>query len=81
MPQKEAASSMKRPSETVRSQPTCRTRSWAFISAAVTGCAGSWSTVALLTLPQISQQDHLPIGKFQRIMMRSRVVLVDLPER
>ena len=33
-----------------------------------------------LTLPQISQQDHLPIGKFQRIMMRSRVVLVDLPE-
>jgi uncharacterized protein YjlB len=33
-----------------------------------------------LTLPQISQQDQLPIGKFQRIMMRSRVVLVDLPE-
>jgi hypothetical protein len=33
-----------------------------------------------LTLPQISQQDHLPIGKFQRIMMRSRVVLVDLPK-
>jgi hypothetical protein len=33
-----------------------------------------------LTLPQISQQDHLPIGKFQRIMMRSRVALVDLPK-
>jgi hypothetical protein len=33
-----------------------------------------------LTFPQVSQQDHLPIGKFQRIMMRSRVVLVDLPK-
>ena len=33
-----------------------------------------------LTLQQISQQDHLPIRKFQRIMMRSRVVLVDLPK-
>jgi hypothetical protein len=29
-----------------RDQPTCATRSWAFASAAVAGCAGSWSTVA-----------------------------------
>src|ERR1700681_4484268 len=27
-------------------QPTCATRSWAFASAAVAGCAGSWRTVA-----------------------------------
>ena len=27
-------------------QPTCGTRFWAFASAAVAGCAGSWSTVA-----------------------------------
>jgi hypothetical protein len=33
-----------------------------------------------LTLQQVSQQHHLPVGKFQRIMMRSRVVLVDLPK-
>ena len=29
-----------------RDQPTYATRSWAFASAAVAGCAGSWSTVA-----------------------------------
>ena len=29
-----------------RDQPTCATRSWAFASTAVAGCAGSWSTVA-----------------------------------
>ena len=33
-----------------------------------------------LTLQQVSQQHHLPIRKFQRIMMRLRVVLVDLPK-
>ena len=33
-----------------------------------------------LTLPQISQQDHLLIGKLQRIMMGVWVVLVDLPK-
>jgi hypothetical protein len=27
-------------------QPTCATLSWAFASAAVAVCAGSWSTVA-----------------------------------
>ena len=27
-------------------QPTCATRSWTSASAAVAGCAGSWSTVA-----------------------------------
>ena len=31
-----------------------------------------------LTFKQVSQQHHLPVGKFQCIMMRSRVVLVDL---
>jgi hypothetical protein len=29
-----------------RDQPTCATRSWAFASAAVAGCAGSCSTIA-----------------------------------
>ena len=33
-----------------------------------------------LTLQQVSQEYHLPIGKFQRIMMGSRVVLIDLPK-
>jgi hypothetical protein len=33
-----------------------------------------------LTFKHVSQQHHLPIGKFQRIMMHPRVILVDLPE-
>jgi hypothetical protein len=33
-----------------------------------------------LTFQQIGQQHHLSIGKFQSIMMRSRVVLVHLPK-
>ena len=33
-----------------------------------------------LTPQQVSQQHHSPVGKFQGIMMRSRVVLVDLPK-
>ena len=33
-----------------------------------------------LTLQQVIQQHHLPVGKFQRIMMGVWVVLVDLPK-
>ena len=33
-----------------------------------------------LTFKQVCQVHHLPIGKFQRIMMRSRIVLIDLPK-
>ena len=33
-----------------------------------------------LTLQHVGQQHHLSIGKFQRIVMRSRVVLVHLPK-
>jgi hypothetical protein len=32
------------------------------------------------TFQHVGQQHHLPIGKFQRIVMRSRVVLIDLPK-
>ena len=35
-----------RPLLQLANQPTCATRSWASPSAAVAGCAGSWSTVA-----------------------------------
>jgi TIR domain len=33
-----------------------------------------------LTFEYVSEEHHLPVWKFQRIMMCSRVVLVDLPE-
>ena len=33
-----------------------------------------------LTFEQVIQQHHLPVRKFQRIMMRQRLLLVDLPE-
>src|ERR1700738_4239364 len=33
-----------------------------------------------LALEQVSQQHHSPVRKFQRIMMGSRVVLIDLPK-
>src|ERR1700730_12548209 len=33
-----------------------------------------------LTFNQVGQQHHLAVRKFQRIVMRSRVVLVDLPK-
>jgi hypothetical protein len=33
-----------------------------------------------LTFKQVGQQHHLALRKFQRIVMRSRVVLVDLPK-
>lgn len=33
-----------------------------------------------LTFEHVSEEHHLPVWKFQRIMMCSRVVLVDLPE-
>ena len=33
-----------------------------------------------LTFKQVGQQYHLALRKFQRIVMRSRVVLVDLPK-
>src|SRR5262249_48635512 len=33
-----------------------------------------------LTFEYVSEEHHLPVWKFQRIMMCSRLVLVDLPE-
>ena len=33
-----------------------------------------------LTFNQVSQEHDLPVWKLQRIMMRSRLILVDLPE-
>jgi hypothetical protein len=33
-----------------------------------------------LAFDQLCQEDELPVWKFQRVMMRSRFILVDLPE-
>ena len=78
MPQKEAASSMKRPKETLCNSTDVSNPFLGFYFSRGDGLRWKLEHRCFLTLPQISQQDHLPIGKFQRIMMRSRVVLVDL---
>jgi hypothetical protein len=80
MPQKEAASSMKRPKETLCNSTDVSNPFLGFYFSRGDGLRWKLEHRCFLTLPQISQQDHLPIGKFQRIMMRSRVVLVDLPK-
>jgi hypothetical protein len=54
-----------------------------FLGFCFSGCNGlRWKLehCCFLTLQQVSQQHHSSVGKFQRIMMRSRVVLSDLPK-
>ena len=80
MPQKEAASSMKRPKETVCKSTDVRNPFLGFYFRRGNRLRRKLKHRCFLTLKQISQQHHLPIRKFQSIMMRSRVVLVDLPE-
>src|SRR5262249_20844522 len=41
---------------------------------------GKLQDCRLLTLDEFGQQDGLPIRKFERVMMHSRLVLVDLPK-
>jgi hypothetical protein len=54
-----------------------------FLGFFFSGCNGlRWKLehLCFLTLQQVSQQHHSSVGKFQRIMMRSRVVRSDLPK-
>jgi hypothetical protein len=44
------------------------------------GLCGKLEHCCFLTFEHVSEEHHLPVWKFQRIMMCSRVVLVDLPE-
>jgi len=71
---------MKRPKETLCNSTDVSNPLLGFYFSRGDGLRWKLEHRCFLTLPQISQQDHLPIGKFQRIMMSSRVVLVDLPK-
>src|ERR1700748_3078403 len=70
-----------------RSFPDDR-RALAHVSDALLGCLLSWrfwlcrklKHRSLLTLDEFSQQDGLPIGKLECVMMHPRHVLVDLPK-
>jgi hypothetical protein len=75
-----AASSMKRPKETLCNQPTCGTRCWAFYLGRRARLRRKLEHRCFLTCKHVGQQRDLPIGKFQRIMMCSRVLLVNLPK-
>ena len=44
------------------------------------GLRGQLKHGGLLAFDQFGQEDHLPIRKFKGIMMRARLVFVDLPE-
>jgi hypothetical protein len=78
MPQKEAASSMKRPKETLCNSTDVSNPFLGFYFSRGDGLRWKLEHRCFLTLPQISQQDHLPVWKLQRIMMGVWVVLVDL---
>ena len=80
MPQKEAASSMKRPKETLCYSTDV---SNPFLGYCVSGCSRlRWKLEHryFLTCRHVGQQCHLAVRKFQRIMMCARVLLVDLPK-
>ena len=80
MPQKEAASSMKRPKETVCKSTDVSNPFLGFYFRRCNRLRRKLEHRCFLTLQQVSQQHHLPVWKFQRIMMRVWVVLVDLPK-
>src|SRR4029077_9261410 len=80
MPQKEAASSMKRPKETLCNSTDVSNPLLGFYFSRGDGLRWKLEHRCFLTHQQVSQQYLLPVGKFQRIMMCSRVLLVDLPK-
>jgi hypothetical protein len=80
MPQKEAASSMKRPKETLCKSTDVRNPLLGFNLSRRARLRRKLEHRCFLTCKHVGQQRDLPIGKFQRIMMRSRVLLVDLPK-
>jgi len=44
------------------------------------GRRGQLEHYCVLTLEHIRQQDNLPIGKFQRVVMLAWVIRIDLPK-
>jgi hypothetical protein len=80
MPQKEAASSMKRPKETLCNSTDVRNPFFGFYFSRGDGLRRKLEHRCFLSFKQVGQQHHLALGKFQRIVMRSRDVLVDLPK-
>ena len=80
MPQKEAASSMKRPKETLCNSTDVSNPFLGFYFSRGDGLRRKLEHRCFLTFKQVGQQHDLALRKFQRIVMRSRVVLVDLPK-
>ena len=80
MPQKEAASSMKRPKETVCKSTDVSNPFLGFDFRRCNRLHRKLKHRRFLPFEQVGQQYHLAVRKFQRIVMRSRVVLVDLPK-
>ena len=80
MPQKEAASSMKRPKETACKSTDVSNPFLGFYFSRGDGLRWKLEHRCLLPFKHVRQEHDLPIWKLQRIMMGSRVVLIDLPE-
>jgi hypothetical protein len=80
MPQKEAASNMKRPKETVCNSTDVRNPFLGFYFTRCNGLSGKLEDRCFLTLPEVVQKHHLAVWEFQRIMMSEGFVLVDLPK-
>ena len=79
MPQKGATSSMKQPKETFCKSTDVR-NPLGFYLGHRARLRRKLEHRCFLTFNQVGQQHHLAVRKFQRIVMRSRVVLVDLPK-
>jgi hypothetical protein len=77
---KEAASSMKRPKETLCNSTDVQNLLLGFYLNRRARLRRKLEYRCFLTFKHVSQQHRLPVRKFQRIVMGSRVVLVDLPK-
>jgi hypothetical protein len=77
---KEAASSMKRPKETLCNSTDISNPFLGLYFSRGDGLRRKLEYRCFLTFKHVSQQHRLPVWKFQRIVMGSRVVLVDLPK-
>jgi hypothetical protein len=77
---KEAASSMKRRKETLCNSTDVSNPFLGFYFSRGDGLRRKLEYRCFLTFKHVSQQHRLPVWKVQRIVMGSRVVLVDLPK-
>ena len=71
---------MKRPKETLCNSTDVQSPFLDFDFGRNDGLRGKLEHRYFLPFKQVGQQHHLAIRKFQRIMMHSRVVLIDLPK-